>query len=111
MPNHSKNRLASFTPAGFLLHFQIFLFPLKIEEEADIQQTQADLQKAQKANLDALKSKGRQHILVEDVDPLTGLPRVRGIFSATHIGRLLGVPVLGFDLPQTFAEIEAALAN
>ena len=37
MPNHSKNRLASFTPAGFLLHFQIFLFPLKIEEEADIQ--------------------------------------------------------------------------
>lgn len=61
--------------------------------------------------LDALKSKGRQHILVEDVDPLTGLPRVRGIFSATHIGRMLGVPVLGFDLPQTFAEIEAALAN
>lgn len=61
--------------------------------------------------LDALKSKGRQHILVEDIDPLTGLPRVRGIFSATHIGRLLGVPVLGFDLPQTFAEIEAALAN
>lgn len=61
--------------------------------------------------LDSLKSKGRQHILVEDVDPVTGLPRVRGIFSATQIGRLLGVPVLGFDLPQTFAEIEAALAN
>lgn len=61
--------------------------------------------------LNALKSQGRQHILVEDIDPLTGLPRVRGIFSATHIGRLLGVPVLGFDLPQTFAEIEAALAN
>lgn len=61
--------------------------------------------------LDALKSKGRQHILVEDIDHLTGLPRVRGIFSATHIGRMLGVPVLGFDLPQTFAEIEAALAN
>ena len=27
----------SFTPAGFLLHLRIFLFPLKIEEEADIQ--------------------------------------------------------------------------
>lgn len=27
----------SFTPAGFLLHLWIFLFPLKIEEEADIQ--------------------------------------------------------------------------
>lgn len=61
--------------------------------------------------LEALKRLGRQHILVEDTDPLTGLPRVRGLFSATHIGRLLGVPVLGFDLPQTFAEIEAALAN
>ena len=27
----------SFTPVGFLLHLRIFLFPLKIEEEADIQ--------------------------------------------------------------------------
>ena len=34
-----------------------------------------------------------QHILVEDVDPTTGLPRVRGMFSATHIGRLLGVQI------------------
>ncbi|WP_265946329.1 CBS domain-containing protein [Dechloromonas sp. A34] len=61
--------------------------------------------------LKALKKQGRQHIMVEDIDPGTGLPRVRGIFSATQIGRLLGVPVLGFDLPQTFAEIEAALAH
>ena len=61
--------------------------------------------------LDALKHLGRQHILVEDVDPVTGLPRVRGLFSATHIGRLLGVPVLGFELASTFAEIEAALAD
>ncbi|WP_168734280.1 CBS domain-containing protein [Pseudothauera nasutitermitis] len=61
--------------------------------------------------LDALKQLGRQHILIEDTDPVTGLARVRGLFSATHIGRLLGVPVLGFDLPRTFAEIEAALAG
>ena len=61
--------------------------------------------------LDALKSLGRQHILVEDIDPTTGLPRLRGMFSATHIGRLLGVPVLGFELASTFAEIEAALAD
>lgn len=61
--------------------------------------------------LDALKHLGRQHILVEDIDPTTGLPRLRGMFSATHIGRLLGVPVLGFELASTFAEIEAALAD
>ena len=61
--------------------------------------------------LEALKHLGRQHILVEDVDPVTGLPRVRGLFSATHIGRLLGVPVLSFELASTFAEIEAALVN
>ncbi len=61
--------------------------------------------------LEALKNLGRQHILIEDTDPATGQPRVRGLFSATHIGRLLGVPVLGFDLPRTFAEIEAALAG
>jgi CBS domain-containing protein len=61
--------------------------------------------------LDALKRLGRQHILVEDVDAATGLPRVRGVFSATNIGRQLGVPVLGFELASTFAEIEAALAN
>lgn len=59
----------------------------------------------------ALRQLGRQHILVEDVDQASGRPRVRGIFSATQIGRQLGVPVLGFDLPQTFAEIEAALAH
>ena len=58
-----------------------------------------------------MKQLGRQHILVEDVDPVSGLPRVRGVFSATQIGRALGVPVLGFDLPRTFAEIEAALVN
>jgi hypothetical protein len=61
--------------------------------------------------LDAMKMQGRQHILVEDIDPATGEARVRGIFSATQIGRLMGVPVQGFEVASTFAEIEAALAD
>lgn len=61
--------------------------------------------------LNAMKSQGRQHVLVEDTDPSTGEARVRGIFSATQIGRLLGVPVQGFEVASTFAEIEAALAD
>lgn len=61
--------------------------------------------------LDAMKGQGRQHVLVEDINPTTGESRVRGIFSATQIGRLLGVPVQGFEVASTFAEIEAALAD
>lgn len=61
--------------------------------------------------LDALRDLGRQHILVDDIDPVSGSPRVRGVFSATQIGRLLGVPVQSFDLARTFGEIESALAN
>jgi hypothetical protein len=60
---------------------------------------------------EALKELGRQHILVEDIDQASGQPRVRGIFSATQIGRQLGLPVLGYDLPRTFAEIGEALAH
>jgi CBS domain-containing protein len=61
--------------------------------------------------LDALRSQGRQHVMVDDIDPASGAPRVRGVFSATQIGRLLGVPVQSFELARTFGEIEAALAN
>ncbi len=58
--------------------------------------------------IETLRRLGRQHMLVEDTDPATGGPRVRGILSATQIGRQLGIPVQGFDLARTFGEIEAA---
>ena len=60
--------------------------------------------------LATLKSIGRQHALVMEVDPATQKPEIRGMFSATAIGRQLGVPIQTFEVANTFAEIEAALA-
>ena len=58
-----------------------------------------------------LKDAGRQHALVLEKDQLTGEQIVRGIFSATQVGRQLGVPIHGFEVAHTFAEIEAGLAK
>ncbi len=55
-----------------------------------------------------LRQSGRQHALVVQ----QGQPaRVCGIFSATQIGRLLGVAVEASDKPQSFAEVEHLLAS
>jgi hypothetical protein len=58
-----------------------------------------------------LKETGRQHALVVDQDRLTGEEFVRGIFSATQIGRQLGMAITTFEIAHTFAEIEAELAE
>jgi CBS domain-containing protein len=57
-----------------------------------------------------LKHSGRQHALVTETDP-QGREGVRGIFSASQIARQLGIPIQIFEIPRTFAEIEAALAR
>ncbi len=58
-----------------------------------------------------LKNWGRQHALVGEKDPATGLTCIRGVFSATQIGRQLGLPVQTFDVARTFADIQAALSK
>ena len=58
-----------------------------------------------------LKNWGRQHALVGERDPGTGTMRIRGVFSATQIGRQLGLQVQTFDVARTFAEIQAALSK
>lgn len=60
------------------------------------------------ATLVALK---RQHAMVGERDTLTGQVRIRGIFSATQIGRQLGAPIQTFDVSSTFSEIEGYLAQ
>jgi CBS-domain-containing membrane protein len=56
-----------------------------------------------------LKECARQHALVVERDRMTGDDFVRGIFSATQIGRQLGVAIPIFEVAHSFAEIEAAL--
>jgi hypothetical protein len=58
-----------------------------------------------------LKNWGRQHALVGEVDPQTGKTCIRGMFSATQIGRQLGLPVQTFDVARTFADIQSALSK
>lgn len=60
------------------------------------------------ATLKALK---RQHAMVGERDPITGQTRIRGVFSATQIGRQLGMAIQTFDVTSTFSEIEGLLAQ
>ena len=59
----------------------------------------------------SLKTWGRQHAVVAEQDAVSGATRIRGIFSATQIGRQLGVAVQPFDVAVTFADIARALAG
>ncbi len=68
-----------------------------------------DVLKAKVGNiLVTLKAAGRQHAMVveENVD---GSQTVRGLFSATQIGRQLGVQIKTAEAAKIFAEIEAAV--
>jgi CBS domain containing-hemolysin-like protein len=58
-----------------------------------------------------LKASGRQHALVAERDASTNIMRIRGVFSATQIGRQLGIAVQPFEVARTFAEIERALVD
>lgn len=77
---------------------QMQAIPLKAIESAKVGHVVATLRHA-----------GRHHALVADHDGT-----IRGIFSATHIARLLGVEgqlVNPTEIARTFAEIESLLAR
>ena len=56
-----------------------------------------------------LKRVGRQHAMVVDVDEDEN-QQLRGIFSATQIGKQLGINIETAEVASSFAELEAALA-
>ena len=59
--------------------------------------------------VETLKHSGRQHALVVDTEPFTDKPMIRGVFSASQIGRQLGIISGQNDLAQTFAQIDQAI--
>jgi len=56
-----------------------------------------------------LKAWGRQHAVVTERNPITGATYIRGIFSATQIGRQLGIAVQPFDIETMFANLDLTL--
>lgn len=54
-----------------------------------------------------LKAVRRQHLTVAE----DGGHRVRGLFSVSQVARQLGMELQTFEVAQTFAEIQAALAR
>ncbi len=70
----------------------------------------ADVLRAEVGHVVAtLKECSRQHALVVEHDTIAGDDFVRGVFSATQIGRQLGVAISIFEVAHSFAQIEAAL--
>jgi len=55
-----------------------------------------------------LRQADRQHALVVDADPETGRPAVRGLFSLSQIGLLLGLDLDPAQRATTYAELEQA---
>ena len=58
-----------------------------------------------------LISKGRHHALVVCVDAEHSNAMICGIFSATQIGKQIGVPIEPADIAKTFAELEKVIVE
>lgn len=70
----------------------------------------SDVLKASVGNVvETLRRTGRRHALVYDTDMRTGMPAVRGIFSATRLGQQLGISFEPVEVASTFAEVEMAI--
>ena len=91
-------------------HRELHVSDLMTERAAMQVIEMADVLRAEVGHIVAtLKDCARQHALVVERDRMTGDDYVRGIFSATQIGRQLGVAIPIFEVAHSFAEIEAAL--
>ncbi|POZ63490.1 CBS domain-containing protein [Chromobacterium alticapitis] len=56
-----------------------------------------------------MKHLGRQHALVVEVNPVNGHHELCGLFSTSHLARLLGVPLYFIRVPKALSEIQYSL--
>ncbi|AOZ51046.1 CBS domain-containing protein [Chromobacterium vaccinii] len=54
---------------------------------------------------------GRQHALVVEVNPSNGHHELCGLFSTSHMARLLGQPLSFIRVPQALSEIQYSLLH
>ncbi|MEW5756207.1 MAG: CBS domain-containing protein [Pseudomonadota bacterium] len=59
--------------------------------------------------LETLARAGRQHALIADIDEGSLRHRIRGIFSTTHISRMMNQRIEVPEVATSFAEVEMAL--
>ena len=72
---------------------------------------QSDVRKASVGDIvETIKATGRQHMLVCDTQQ-DGSQLISGIFSSTHIEKLLGMKIELSSRANTFADVERALAD
>ncbi len=68
-----------------------------------------DVSKARVGDIIAtLRHVSRQHAMALDIDPRTGKPAVRGIFSLSQIGLQLGLDIDRSHHPTTYSDLEKA---
>jgi CBS-domain-containing membrane protein len=68
-----------------------------------------DVEKSQVGDIvETIKAAGRQHMLVSDFSE-NGDQTITGLFSSTHIEKLLGIKIELSARAQTFSELERAL--
>jgi CBS domain-containing protein len=71
---------------------------------------QKDVRKAKVGDIvKTLQASGRQHLLVSDIDEF-GSHTVTGLFSSTHLEKLLGIKIELSPRAHSFADLERALS-
>ncbi len=61
--------------------------------------------------IETLLKNGRHHAIVVNRNESTKVMEVCGIFSATQIGRQMGVPIEPADIAKTFMELERVIVS